>query len=68
MRRSATLYVIFHTGGYLINFALLSVLVDRFSYPRQLVQPVAIVVVALYLFAPFNLVVFRAVPLSRQET
>src|SRR6185437_13308870 len=34
--RSATLYVIFHTGGYLINFALLSVFVDRLGYPHQL--------------------------------
>ena len=68
MRRSAILYAIFHTGGYLIDFALLSVFVDGLGYPHQLVQAVAVVVVALYLFAAFNLVVFRAVPLSRQET
>lgn len=56
---SALLYVLCHAGGYLINFALLHVFVDRLGYPHQFVQAVAIVVVALYLFAALNLVVFR---------
>lgn len=68
IRRSAFLCVIFHTGGYLISFALLSIFVDRLGYPHQLVQAVAVVVVALYLFAVFNLIVFKPVLLSRQET
>jgi putative flippase GtrA len=60
--RSAMLYVLFHTGGYLINFTLLYVLVDKFGFPHQLVQAFAIAVVASYLFVALNLIVFRQTP------
>jgi putative flippase GtrA len=65
--KSVVLYFFFHAGGYFIDFALLSIFVDRLGYPHQLVQAVAVMVVALYLFAAFNFVVFRAAPLPRRE-
>ena len=58
-RRSAGAYVVVHAGGYLINLMLLAVLTDIYGYPHQLVQLLAGVVVALYLFFAFNYVVFR---------
>jgi putative flippase GtrA len=66
--KSAVLYFLFHAGGYLIDFAMLSVFVDRLGYPHQLVQAIAVLVVASYLFVAFNFVVFGAAPLPRQET
>lgn len=46
--------------GYLLNLALLSVLVDRLGYPHQLVQGVAIPVLAVMLFLMQKFWVFRA--------
>lgn len=44
--------------GYLLNLLLLVIFVDRMGFPHQLVQAVAIVVVALFLFALLRLFVF----------
>ena len=52
-------YVAAHLGGYLINFVLLAVLVDRYGYAHQLAQAIATVVVAAFLFVAFKVCVFR---------
>jgi putative flippase GtrA len=55
---SALRYTIAHTMGYLLNLGLLVVFVDRLHYPHQLVQGLAIFVVAAFLFITFRLFVF----------
>ena len=52
-------FSIAHFFGYLINLALLFVLVDHFGYPHQGVQVVAVFVVAAFLFLTFKFFVFR---------
>ena len=52
-------FTIAHLLGYLINLALLFVLVDKFGYPHQLVQIFAIIIVAIFLFLTFKYFVFR---------
>lgn len=56
---SSTGYVLAHAGGYLLNFALLHVFVDRLGYPHEIVQGFAILLVAGYLFLVLNLLVFK---------
>ncbi len=56
---SALGFVACHAGGYAINLLLLYVFVDLWGFPHQLVQAVAVLVVAAYLFTMLNLVVFR---------
>ncbi|MEZ5739282.1 MAG: GtrA family protein [Burkholderiaceae bacterium] len=60
-------YVIAHLGGYLLNLALLSVLVDRLGLAHQAVQAGAILVVAIYLFIVSRQFVFRGID-GRQDT
>ena len=55
---SALKYVVAHIVGYLINFLILYFFVDKLMYPHQVVQAVAIVVVAIYLFVILKRVVF----------
>lgn len=50
-----------HVFGYAINFCLLYIFVDLFGYPHQIVQAVAIVVVACFLFVVFKTLVFAEV-------
>jgi len=45
--------------GYLLNFLILWIFVDKLGQPHQLVQFVAIFVVAGFLFASLKLFVFR---------
>lgn len=52
-------YLIAHTLGYAVNFALLYVFVDQMRYPHQIVQAVAILVVAAYMFLALNVFVFK---------
>ena len=52
-------FSIAHLFGYLINLGLLYVLVDKFGYPHQGVQVLAIFIVAAFLFLTFKLFVFR---------
>lgn len=52
-------FSIAHFFGYLINLGLLFVLVDKFSYPHQVVQICAILIVAIFLFLSFKVFVFR---------
>ena len=53
-------YGLAHCCGYLLNFIILYVFVDRMSYPHQVVQAVAIIVVAAFLFILLKYVVFLA--------
>lgn len=52
-------FSIAHSFGYLINLALLSIFVDKFGYPHQVVQVCAIIIVAVFLFITFKLFVFK---------
>jgi len=47
-----------HAGGYLVDFAMLAVFVDRFHFSYRVVQAVAMVVVAGFLFLMFKYLVF----------
>ncbi len=51
-------YVAAHTCGYTLNFCILYIFVDRFLYPHQAVQAVAIGIVAVFLFLIFKKIVF----------
>lgn len=51
-------YLIAHAGGYCINFMMLHIFSYMLHYPHQLVQAVAIIVVAFYLFTAFKYFVF----------
>lgn len=55
---SALRYGLAHVCGYGLNFTLLYVLVDLLGYPHQIVQAVAIFIVAGFLFLCFNYLVF----------
>lgn len=59
---SGSRFVLAQLGGYAINFLLLNLLVDRFGYPHQWVQALAILVVAAYLFVTLKFFVFKATP------
>ncbi|MBG6154501.1 putative flippase GtrA [Labrenzia sp. EL_159] len=47
-----------HACGYAINFSLLYIFVDLYGFPHQIVQAVAIVIVACFLFVVFKTLVF----------
>lgn len=51
-------YWVAHAIGYALNFSMLYVLADCLGYPHQLVQAVAVFVVAGFLFVMFRLFVF----------
>jgi len=51
-------YWITHCMGYGLNFAMLRVFSDHLGYPHQLVQAVAVFVVAGFLFIMYRLFVF----------
>lgn len=55
---SAVRYGLAHFCAYGLNFVLLYGLVDLMGYPHQIVQGVAIFIVAAFLFLCFNFVVF----------
>lgn len=57
-------YFIAHFFGYIINLFILIIFVDYLMYPHQLVQAVAIFVVAGFLFIAFKFFVFPNVNLS----
>jgi putative flippase GtrA len=60
-------YIIAHCFGYLINLAILIVLVDKFGYAHQLVQATAILVVAVFLFMAFKFFVFTDMDVSNKR-
>ena len=51
-------YLIAHCCGYIINLIILIIFIDKLSYPHQLVQAVAVLVVAIFLFIVFKYFVF----------
>lgn len=57
-------YVMAHCLGYLINLAILVVMVDKLGYAHQLVQAIAILVVAAFLFLAFKFFVFTDLNVS----
>jgi putative flippase GtrA len=63
---SGVRYIIAHCFGYLINLAILIVLVDKLGYPHQLVQAIAILVVAAFLFMVFKFFVFTDMDASNK--
>ena len=56
---AALRYVLAHLLGYLLNLLILFTFVDRFGYAHQLIQAMAIVIVAGFLFIVFKYFVFR---------
>lgn len=52
-------YLLVHSVGYLINLALLIVMVDIYEFPHQWVQAFAVLIVALFLFVSFKMFVFE---------
>ncbi|OOL38147.1 GtrA family protein [Pseudomonas sp. FSL W5-0299] len=52
-------YIQMHVAGYLINFAMLFVLVDIFHHPHELIQVLAIITVAFFGFFMCKFYVFR---------
>lgn len=52
-------YIIAHCFGYFINLTILIVMVDKLGYAHQLVQAIAIFVVAGFLFLAFKFFVFK---------
>ena len=52
-------YIIAHCIGYLINLAILIMMVDKLGFAHQWVQAIAIFVVAAFLFLAFKFFVFR---------
>ena len=51
-------YVLVHALGFSFNYIILYLFVDKFSYPHQYVQAVAIGVVAVFLFLMLKKIVF----------
>ena len=55
---SGARYLIAHLFGYLINFLILLIFVDRLGYSHRRVQAAAIILVAGFLFVTFRYLVF----------
>jgi putative flippase GtrA len=58
-------YIVAHVLGYGLNFLMLSLFVDRLLFPHQLIQAIAILSVAGFLFIAFKFFVF---PMSAKST
>jgi putative flippase GtrA len=57
---SGVRYVLAHIVGYFLNLSMLLIFVHHLGFPHQLVQAVAILVVAAFLFIAFKTFVFRS--------
>lgn len=55
---SGVRYLLAQVAGYLLNLVLLLLFVDWFDFPHQVVQAIAIVVVAIFLFVVLRVFVF----------
>ena len=58
IKSSAIRFSAAHVCGYLMNFLILSLFVDKLGYPHQWVQAASIVCVAIVLFMLFKFWVF----------
>lgn len=56
--RAAARYAAAHLSGYTLNFLILYIFVDRLGYAHQVVQAMAIIAVAGFLFIVFKYFVF----------
>lgn len=56
--RAAFFYTLAHLLGWGMNYMLLYVFADRMGYPHQLVQAMAVIVIAGYLFVALRYFVF----------
>ena len=65
---SSLRYMFAYGLGYLINLAILIVMVDRMGYPHQLAQAIAFIVVALFLFGTLRYFVFSKSPTEPVRT
>ena len=63
---AALRFVAAHTCGYLLNYSILLMFVDKFGCPHQLVQAASIVFIAAFLFLVFKFWVFRNKDFIRQ--
>lgn len=57
---SGVRYLLTHLAGYTLNLGILVIFVEKLGYPHQLVQAIAILIVAAFLFITFKTVVFRS--------
>jgi len=57
--RSSAGYFVAHAAGYAANLVILYTFVDILGYPHQIIQAVAIFMVAGYLFLVLNFIVFK---------
>ncbi len=57
---SGSRYLLTHLAGYTLNLGILVIFVDKLGYPHQLIQAIAILTVAAFLFIMFKTVVFRS--------
>lgn len=53
-------FALAHAAGFAVNYTMLAILHDRMGWPHELVQGMAIFVVAAGLFVAFRLFVFPA--------
>jgi len=53
-------YLLTHISGYILNVSLLYLFVDTLGYSHQIVQAIAILIVAVYLFIIFKFFVFTS--------
>lgn len=60
MAAAGARYFLVHFSGYLLNLGLLLLFVDWMGFPHQIVQAIAIIVVAVFLF--FLLRIFAFAP------
>lgn len=58
-------FVFAHACGYAVNMLILVVFVDHLGFPHQVMQAIAVVIVAAFLFMAFKLFVF---PQARTST
>ena len=54
-------YLLAHVAGYLLNLVLLLLFVDLLNFPHQIVQAIAVVVVAIFLFVVLRVFVFAPI-------
>lgn len=63
--KSGRRYILTHCIGYLINFAIQIIMVDRLGYAHQIAQVIGVFTVAMFLFITFKYFVFtesKAIP------
>lgn len=56
---SGTRYILTHLAGYILNLIILVIFVDRLGYSHKVIQAIAILCVAAFLFIMFKIFVFR---------